>query len=45
MFGVRSGDGPQGVPINKSAKAADVVAAALSPDYRLTVVYDGREVR
>ena len=44
VFGVRSGDGPQDVPINRSAKAADVVAAALSPDYRLTVGYDGREV-
>jgi DMSO/TMAO reductase YedYZ molybdopterin-dependent catalytic subunit len=40
---VRSGDGPAGVPINKSARAADVVAAALSPDYRLVVGYDGRE--
>jgi DMSO/TMAO reductase YedYZ molybdopterin-dependent catalytic subunit len=43
VLGVRSGDGPAGIPINKSAKAADVVAAALSPDYRLVVAYDGRE--
>ena len=38
IFGVRSGDGPGGVPINKSAKAAGVVATALQPDFRLTVV-------
>ena len=44
VLGVRSGDGPQGVPVNRSARAADVIAAALSPDYRLTVGYDGREV-
>jgi DMSO/TMAO reductase YedYZ molybdopterin-dependent catalytic subunit len=43
VFGVRSGDGPAGIPINKSARAADVTAAALSPDYRLVVAYDGRE--
>jgi hypothetical protein len=44
VLGVRSGDGPGGIPINKSAKAADVVATALSPDFRLVVAYDGREV-
>jgi len=33
----RSGQGPQGVPINRSAVAAGVVHAAQSPDYRLTV--------
>jgi hypothetical protein len=37
VFGVRSGHGPGGIPINKSARAAGVVAAALSPAYRLTV--------
>lgn len=39
VFGVRSGDGPGGIPINVSARAADVVAAALSPDFRLTLTY------
>ncbi|MCV7230340.1 molybdopterin-dependent oxidoreductase [Mycolicibacterium komossense] len=34
----RSGDGPQGVPINRSAIAAGVLRSARSPDYRLTVV-------
>ncbi|HEX2894750.1 MAG TPA: molybdopterin-dependent oxidoreductase [Marmoricola sp.] len=43
LLAVRSGDGPAGVPVNKSARAAEVVAAALSPGYRLVVAYDGRE--
>ena len=33
----RSGQGPQGVPINRSAIAAGVVRSAQSPAYRLTV--------
>jgi DMSO/TMAO reductase YedYZ molybdopterin-dependent catalytic subunit len=33
----RPGTGPQGIPINKSAKGAGVVEAAASPTYRLTV--------
>jgi hypothetical protein len=44
VLGVRSGDGPAGVPINKSASAAGVVATATHPDYRLTVAYGDREV-
>ncbi|GAA2144356.1 molybdopterin-dependent oxidoreductase [Nocardioides koreensis] len=44
VLGVRSGDGPAGVPINKSARAAGVTATATSPSYRLTVAYAGREV-
>lgn len=39
VLGVRSGDGPGGIPVNKSARAADVVAAALAPDWRLTVTH------
>ena len=34
----RSGDGPQGVPVNRTALAAGVSRAARSPAYRLTVV-------
>ncbi len=34
----RSGQGPQGVPVNRSAVAAGVIRAAQSPGYRLTVV-------
>lgn len=33
----RSGEGPQGVPINRSAAAAGVLRSARAPDYRLTV--------
>jgi hypothetical protein len=44
VFGVRSGEGPAGIPINKSAVAAGVVATALSPAYRLLVSFDGRTV-
>ncbi|WP_018603869.1 molybdopterin-dependent oxidoreductase [Mycobacterium sp. 155] len=33
----RSGQGPQGVPVNRSAVAAGVLHSATSPDYRLTV--------
>jgi hypothetical protein len=44
VLSVRSGEGPGGVPINKSARAAGVVAAALGPAYRLTVAHAGREV-
>lgn len=34
----RSGEGPQGVPINRTASDAGITTAATSPDYRLTVV-------
>ena len=34
----RPDTGPQGFPVNKAAAEAGVVAAALSPDYRLEVV-------
>ncbi|MGZ6748772.1 MAG: molybdopterin-dependent oxidoreductase, partial [Nocardioides sp.] len=37
VLGVRSGDGPQGIPINKSARAARVTTTATSPSYLLTV--------
>lgn len=41
----RSGEGPQGVPINTSAQAAGVRAAAQDPAYRLEVVRGERLVR
>jgi DMSO/TMAO reductase YedYZ molybdopterin-dependent catalytic subunit len=44
VLGVRSGDGPQGVPVNKSALAARVTGVARDPGFRLSVGYDGREV-
>ena len=37
LLAPRSGAGPQSVPINRTAIAAGVIAAAQSPDYRLTV--------
>ncbi len=45
VLGVRSGDGPQGVPVNHSAAYRGVVAAATSASYRLTVAYGDREAR
>lgn len=33
----RSGNGPQGVPVNRTAWAAGVLRSSRSPDYRLTV--------
>jgi Oxidoreductase molybdopterin binding domain len=38
VFAIRSGGGPQGVPINHTATEVRVVPAATDPDYRLTVV-------
>jgi hypothetical protein len=42
LLDVRSGAGPQGVPVNRTAVAAGVVAAATSASYRLTVRYGDR---
>ncbi|MDT5107945.1 MAG: hypothetical protein QOI25_5458 [Mycobacterium sp.] len=35
----RSGEGPQGVPVNRSAVAAGVLRSARSPQYRLAVTH------
>ncbi len=40
----RSGAGPQGLPVNRTAIAAGVLRRAYAPDYRLTVV-DGAATR
>lgn len=37
VFGIRSGDGPQDIPVNRSAKAAGVIPAATSVAWRLKV--------
>jgi hypothetical protein len=42
VLGVRSGDGPQGVPVNHSAVYRGVVPAATSASFRLTVAYGDR---
>ena len=44
VLGVRSGDGPQGIPVNKSAAAARVTATATRADYRLVVANGDRTV-
>lgn len=41
VFATRTGEGPGGVPINKSAKAAGVEESATAPDWRLEVVVGG----
>ena len=42
VLGVRDGDGPQDLPVNRTARAAGATAAALSDDWRLELVHDGR---
>ena len=44
VLGVRSGDGPGGIPINRSAVAAGVVPSATGAAYRLTLAYGDREM-
>jgi hypothetical protein len=44
VFAARSGEGPQGVPINKSAAAAHITDEMVGPAYRLEVGHDGRTV-
>ncbi len=44
LFGVRSGRGPAGIPINMSAAAAGVISTALSPAYRLLVICGNRKI-
>jgi DMSO/TMAO reductase YedYZ molybdopterin-dependent catalytic subunit len=44
VFGVTTGGGPGGVPINTTAQEARVVSAALAPSFRLVVVNGGLEV-
>ena len=39
IFGARKNDtGPQGLPVNRTAKKADVLETAMSPDWKLTVI-------
>ncbi|MDT9591753.1 molybdopterin-dependent oxidoreductase [Nocardioides zeae] len=45
VFGVRSGDGPGGVPVNTSAERAGVRTVAADPAYRLEVVHGDATVR
>ncbi|GAA2437656.1 molybdopterin-dependent oxidoreductase [Mycolicibacterium llatzerense] len=42
LLSPRSGKGPQGIPVNRTAIAAGVLQAAASPAYRLTIVNGAR---
>lgn len=44
VFGVTSGDGPQGVPINRTARQAGVTDTATDPDFTLALVNGSRQV-
>lgn len=44
VFAVTTGDGPGGLPVNRTAREAGAVAAATDPGYRLTLVNGEREV-
>lgn len=43
VLGTRSGTGPGGIPINKTAAAAGVVTTAADPAYLLTVAWNGTQ--
>ena len=43
VLGVRDGDGPQDLPVNRTAREADAVGPALDPGWQLTVAHDGAE--
>ena len=42
VFGVRDGDGPQGLPVNRTARAAGAVEAATDPSFALEVRHGDR---
>ncbi|MGH3501907.1 MAG: molybdopterin-dependent oxidoreductase [Nocardioidaceae bacterium] len=44
VLGVRSGHGPEGVPIKKTAHEVSVTAAALQPAYALQIVNGARQM-
>lgn len=44
LLAPRSGTGPQGIPVNRSAIAAGVLGSAYAPEYRL-IVANGDQVR
>lgn len=43
LLAPRSGDGPQGMPVNRTAREAGVIDSAQSADYRLTVANGDKE--
>lgn len=44
VFGVRDGDGPQGLPVNRTARAAGAHLAAADPTFALEVRFGERSV-
>lgn len=44
VFGVRDGQGPQGLPINRTARAAGATEAASDPGFALEITAGGRTV-
>ena len=44
VFAVRTGEGPQGVPVNRTAKAAGGLSTAEDPAFELTLVNGDQEV-
>lgn len=44
VFGIRDGDGPQGLPVNRTARAAGAVTAASDPSFALEVRSGGRQM-
>ena len=45
VFGVRDGDGPQGLPVNRTARAAGAVDGATDPDFALELRHGDRVLR
>ena len=45
VFGVRDGDGPQDLPVNRTARAAGAVDAATDPDFALELRHGDRSMR
>ena len=45
VFGVRDGDGPQDLPVNRTARAAGAVEGATDPDFALEVKHGERSTR
>ena len=45
VFGVRDGDGPQDLPVNRTARAAGAIAAATDPGFALELTHGDRSMR
>ena len=45
VFGVRDGDGPQGLPVNRTARAAGAIDGATDPGFALELRHGDRSMR